>query len=54
MSLQGHIAELDRRHQTIDKQIEAEKAYPATDPIKLSELKRKKLLLKDEMTKLRH
>lgn len=54
MSLQGHIAELSRRHQTIEKQIEAEKAHPATDPIRLSELKRKKLLLKDEMTKLRH
>ena len=54
MSLQGHIAELSRRHQTIDKQIEMEKTHPAADPIKLSELKRKKLLLKDEMAKLRH
>ena len=54
MSLQGHIAELSRRHQVIDRQIEAEKTYPASDPVRLSELKRKKLLLKDEMAKLRH
>ena len=54
MSLQGHIAELSRRHQSIDKQIEAEKAHPGCDPVKLSELKRKKLVLKDEMAKLRH
>jgi hypothetical protein len=54
MSLQGHIAELSRRHQTIDKQIEAEKTHPACDPVKLSELKRKKLVLKDEMAKLKH
>ena len=54
MSLQGHIAELSRRHQVIDKQIEAEKIHPASDPVKLSELKRKKLLLKDEMAKFRH
>ena len=54
MSLQGHIAELSRRHQVIDKQLEAEKAHPACDPFKLSELKRKKLLLKDEMAKLKH
>jgi len=54
MSLNGHIAELTRRHQVIDKQIETEKARPATDPVKLTELKRKKLQLKDEMTKLQH
>ena len=54
MSLQGHIAELSRRHQSIDKQIEAEKTHPACDPVKLSELKRKKLVLKDEMAKLGH
>ncbi len=54
MSLQGHIAELTRRHQVIEKQIETEKARPATDPVKLSELKRRKLQLKDEMMKLRH
>ena len=54
MSLQGHIAELSRRHQVIDKQIEAEKAHPSSDPVKLSELKRKKLLLKDEMARHRH
>ena len=54
MSLQGHIAELSRRHQSIDKQIEAERTHPACDPVKLSELKRKKLLLKDEMVKLTH
>ena len=54
MSLQGHIAELSRRHQSIDRQIEAEKIHPACDSVRLSELKRKKLLLKDEIAKLRH
>ncbi|RYC30963.1 DUF465 domain-containing protein [Lichenibacterium minor] len=54
MSVQGHIAELSRRHQSIDRQIEVEKTHPACDPVRLSELKRKKLLLKNEMTKLRH
>ncbi len=54
MSMEGHLTELSRRHQAIEKRIEAEKARPATDPMKLSELKRRKLQLKDEMTKLRH
>jgi hypothetical protein len=54
MSLQGHLIELVRRHQAIEKQIEIEKTHPATDRLKLSELKRKKLMLKDELVKLRH
>ena len=53
MSLQTHLSELQRRHQTIDSQIfEAEKS-PATDDVRLHELKRKKLLLKDEIEKLK-
>ena len=53
MSSDGHFAELNRRHRAIDKQIDAEKAHPGADPVKLSALKRKKLFLKDEMAKLR-
>lgn len=54
MSLQGHLFELTRRHQAIEKQIESEKAHPAADRLKLAELKRKKLQLKDEIVKLQH
>ena len=53
MSLEAHLAELERRHQAIKLAIEAEKTHPATDDLKLIELKRKKLLLKDEIEKLR-
>lgn len=54
MSLQGHVAELSRRHQTLEKQIEAERSHPARDSLRLIELKRKKLQLKDEMERLQH
>ncbi len=54
MSLQGHLSELNRRHQALEKQIESEKLHPASDLLKLAEMKRKKLLLKDEINKLRH
>ena len=53
MSVQGHIAELSRRHQVLDKQIESEKTHPAADPVKLTEMKRKKLQLKDELSRLK-
>ena len=54
MSIQSHIAELARRHQALDKEIEACKTQHGAEDTKLTELKRKKLLLKDEMAKLRH
>lgn len=54
MSLQGHLSELTRRHQAIEKQIESERVHPATDKLKLTELKRKKLHLKDQMAKFAH
>lgn len=52
MSLQGHIVELQRRHEALEKEIEEEQNHPASDDSKVTELKRKKLQLKDEMKKL--
>ena len=53
MSLQGHIVELQRRHEALEKEIEKERTYHCLDEKKLLELKRKKLQLKDEISKLR-
>jgi hypothetical protein len=54
MSLEAHLVELERRHQAIKAAIEAEKSHPAADDMKLIELKRKKLLIKDEIEKVKH
>lgn len=54
MSLQSHIAELSRRHQAIEKEIQTVKSAHSTDDLRVTELKRKKLILKDEIEKLRH
>ncbi len=53
MSLQNHLTELERRHHALDRAITEEQVHPATNEAKVAELKRKKLLLKDEITKLR-
>lgn len=53
MSLESHLTELVRRHQSIETAIAAEESHPATDELKLHELKRKKLQLKDEIEKLK-
>ncbi len=53
MALQNHLAELERRHHALDREIAKELIHPALDELKLAELKRKKLLLRDEIAKLR-
>jgi len=53
MSLESHLSELVRRHQGLEEAIAAEESHIAADELKLHELKRKKLLLKDEIEKLK-
>lgn len=52
MSLQGHIVELQRRHEALKKEIEKEQLHPRSDELRILELKRKKLQIKDELAKL--
>jgi hypothetical protein len=53
MALQSHLAELERRHQALEKEIEKEVVQPGSDDLRLAELKRRKLQLKDEIERLR-
>jgi hypothetical protein len=54
MSIESHLNELVRRHQAIEEAILAEESHPASDDIKVHELKVKKLHIKDEIEKLKH
>jgi hypothetical protein len=54
MSVESHLSELVRRHQAVEQAIMAEETHPSTDELKLHELKRKKLSLKDEIERIRH
>jgi len=53
MSMQSHLAELERRHKSLESEIEKELLHPAADEAHLHELKKKKLRLKDEIAKLK-
>ena len=53
MALDARIRELGNRHQTLDRLIEDELSRPASDDIRLKELKRQKLRLKEEIEDLR-
>lgn len=53
MSLQGHVVELQRRHEALEKELEQERLRPTRDDMRVFELKKKKLLIKDELSKLK-
>ena len=52
MAIESHLAELEKRHQALKAEINDALNHPSTDDLQLLELKRKKLLLKDEITRL--
>jgi hypothetical protein len=52
MTTEGHIAALERRHSELDRQIQAEMQAVPPDDLLVTALKRKKLVLKDELTRL--
>ena len=54
MALDAHLVELSERHRILDRKIEEELARPIADDLKIAELKRQKLRLKDEMERLKH
>jgi hypothetical protein len=53
MSIQAHLAELERRHQALEQEINEAQVHPSVDNLKIAELKRRKLQVKDEIARLR-
>ncbi len=53
MTIESHLVELERRHAALERQIEEAISHPSTDTLELTELKRRKLLLKDQIARLR-
>jgi hypothetical protein len=54
MSMQSHLAELEKKHRALEDELNECLAHPAVDDLKIVELKRKKLQVKDEIERLRH
>ena len=53
MALLNHLTELARKHEAIEREIQDACSRPSSDDVRTAELKRRKLQLKDEMTKLK-
>ena len=54
MTIQAHLATLQKRHEALERDIEAAQSQPGSSDLKITELKRKKLALKQEMERLRN
>jgi hypothetical protein len=54
MSMQSHLIELQKRHEALEQQIAEALLHPSTDDLALRELKRRKLFVKDQITRLQH
>jgi len=49
MGLNSHVDELRKKHEHLSSMIEQEQRSPGSDDLAISQLKRKKLKLKDEI-----
>ena len=49
MSLSSHLAELRRKHTELSDKIEETQRHPGSSDLEITELKRQKLHLKDEI-----
>ncbi len=54
MALDAHLAELTEKHRALEEKIEAEMKRPMADTLKISQLKKEKLQIKDEIERLKN
>jgi hypothetical protein len=54
MTVKVQLAELERQHKALEHEIAEALAHSSTDDLKIAELKRRKLIVKDEIERVRH
>lgn len=52
MSLSSHLQELRKKHQTLSNDVEVLQRNPGTDDLEIARLKKQKLHLKEEISRL--
>ena len=53
MAIESHLAELEKRHQALEQEINDALTHPSADDLQIAELKRRKLHVKDEIARLK-
>lgn len=54
MAVEAHLSELVQKHRALEREIEVEFSKPSYDDLKIANLKKRKLFLKDEIYRLQH
>jgi hypothetical protein len=53
MAIEAHLVELERKHRILENELHEALLHLSTDDAQITELKRRKLLLKDEIERLK-
>ena len=53
MAIQAHLVELERKHKILENELHEALLHPSTDDLEIAELKRRKLMVKDEIERLK-
>ncbi len=53
MAVQAHLAELERKHRVLENELHDALIHPSTDALRIAELKRRKLVVKDAIERIR-
>ncbi|SFB64237.1 hypothetical protein SAMN03159496_06436 [Rhizobium sp. NFR07] len=53
MTIQAHIASLEKKHGDLEEELQTILSSPSADDREIAEVKRRKLRLKDEMQRLK-
>jgi hypothetical protein len=54
MAIQAHLVELERKHKILENELHEALVHLSTDDLQIVELKRRKLMVKDEIERLKH
>ena len=52
MTIASHLQELRRKHETLSELVEKAQRSPAVDALKIAEMKKQKLKIKEEIARL--
>ena len=54
MAIQAHLVELERKHKLLESELHEALLHLSTDDLEIVEMKRRKLMVKDQIERLRH
>lgn len=54
MAIESHLVELERKHEVLENELHDALQHLSTDDFRIIELKRRKLVLKDQIERIRH